>query len=220
VLVCGSLFVIANSTYRIFVPKEINYDGMLIFAIIGVAVNFIAAFITKDGDSLNQKAVNLHMLEDVLGWIVVLVGSIVMKFTNFAMIDSIMSISIGIFILINAIKNVKETLDVLLEKGPRDIHVHDIIHHIKAIDGVVDVHHVHVWTLDGNNHCGTLHVVAKEISHDIKHKIREEFHEHGIEHITIEMEKEGEECHDTTCEIHKSCSRRHNHRHPHHGHHH
>ena len=92
ILLMGSIFVIYNAIVRIFNPVEINYNGMIIFAILGVVINFFAAYFTKEGYSLNQKAVNLHMLEDVLGWAVVLIGAIVMKFTNIIIIDSILSI--------------------------------------------------------------------------------------------------------------------------------
>jgi Co/Zn/Cd efflux system component len=91
-------------------PAKIHYDGMIMFAIVGVGVNLCAAFVTREGDSLNQKAVNLHMLEDVLGWIVVLIGAIVMRFTDFALLDPIMSIGVSLFILINALRNLKEII--------------------------------------------------------------------------------------------------------------
>ncbi|MBR5246131.1 MAG: cation transporter, partial [Clostridia bacterium] len=93
ILLFGSVMVIYNAVMRIFNPVEINYNGMIIFAVVGAVVNFIAAYFTKDGDSLNQKAVNLHMLEDVLGWIVVLIGAIIMRFTDISIIDPIMSIA-------------------------------------------------------------------------------------------------------------------------------
>ena len=105
ILLFGSCAVIYNAVIRIFNPVEINYNGMIIFAVIGALVNFLAAYFTKDGDSLNQKAVNLHMLEDVLGWLVVLVGAVVMRFTDISIIDPILSICVAIFIFINAIKN-------------------------------------------------------------------------------------------------------------------
>ena len=79
ILITGSILVIINAVERIINPTEINYDGMIIFAVFGVIINFFAAQFTKEGDSLNQKAVNLHMLEDVLGWIVVLIGAIVIQ---------------------------------------------------------------------------------------------------------------------------------------------
>ena len=93
ILLLGSVLVIYNAVLRMIRPVEINYDGMIMFAIVGVCVNLGAALLTRNGSSLNQKAVNLHMLEDVLGWIVVLIGAIVMRFTNFYLIDPLMSIT-------------------------------------------------------------------------------------------------------------------------------
>ena len=116
ILLFGSAMVIYNAILRIINPVEINYNGMIIFAIVGVCVNFGAALLTRDGDSLNQKAVNLHMLEDVLGWIVVLVGAIVMRFTDFYVIDPLMSIGVAMFIFINALKNMKEYIDEFKEE--------------------------------------------------------------------------------------------------------
>lgn len=107
-LLIGSIVTICNAISRLIDPAQINYDGMIVFAIVGVGVNLCAAFVTREGDSLNQKAVNLHMLEDVLGWIVVLVGAIVMRFTDFTLLDPIMSIGVSTFVLINALSNLKE----------------------------------------------------------------------------------------------------------------
>lgn len=107
-LLLGSIVTICNAVSRLIDPAKINYDGMIVFAIVGVGVNLCAAFVTREGDSLNQKAVNLHMLEDVLGWIVVLVGAVVMRFTDFTLLDPIMSIGVSAFILINAIRNLIE----------------------------------------------------------------------------------------------------------------
>ena len=95
ILFIGSIFVIYEAIIRIINPIEINYNGMLIISIIGVVVNLIATLVTEEGHSLNQKAVNLHMLEDVLGWIIVLIGSIIMKFTSIAIIDPILSILVA-----------------------------------------------------------------------------------------------------------------------------
>ena len=119
ILLFGSCVVIYNAIQRILTPTPIHYNGMIVFAIVGVVVNLAAALFTREGHSLNQKAVNLHMLEDVLGWIVVLVGAIVMRFTDFALIDPLMSIGVAVFILINAVGNLKEVLDLFLEKQSR-----------------------------------------------------------------------------------------------------
>ena len=201
ILLFGSAMVIYNAILRIINPIEINYNGMIIFAIVGVCINFGAAILTRDGDSLNQKAVNLHMLEDVLGWIVVLVGAIVIRFTDFYIIDPLMSIGVAIFILINALNNLNDVLDLFLEKTPRGISIDEIAEHICEVEGVLGVHHIHVWSIDGRNNYATMHVVVNGDSHTIKHNIRDELKEHGIGHITLEFEAEGEHCHDKLCHV-------------------
>ena len=213
ILLFGSLAVIYNAVMRIISPSEINYDGMIVFAVIGAAVNFIAAYFTKEGDSLNQKAVNLHMLEDVLGWVVVLIGAIIMRFTDIGIIDPLMSIGTSLFILINATKNLKEVLDIFLEKTPDGVNLNELKEHLTEIDGVLDVHHIHIRSIDGYNNYITLHVVAKGDSHNIKHKIREELSEHGINHATIELESEHEHCHEKECHIEHHETGHHHHHH-------
>lgn len=217
ILITGSILVIYNAILRIINPVEINYEGMIIFAVFGIIINFIAAFFTKEGDSLNQRSVNLHMLEDVLGWVVVLIGAIIMKFVNITYIDPIMSIGVAIFILINAIKNLGAILSVFLEKTPKGINVSELKEHLKEIEEVIDVHHVHVWSMDGFSNFATLHIVTRQNNKDIKDKIREELEEHGINHVTIEIEAENEGCSDENCNAHCIDV---NHLHHHHHHHH
>lgn len=202
VLTVGSLFVIFNSINRILNPEPINYNGMIIFAIFGVVINFMAAYFTKDGKSINQKAVNLHMLEDVLGWVVVLIGSILMKFTNIVIIDAIMSIGIAMFILINALKNIQDILDLFLEKIPKDISIEEIKKHILSIEGIDDVHHIHIWSMDGINNYSTMHIVTKKKNiQEIKNKVKEEMQEHNISHTTIEIEDSPNNCQEKECNI-------------------
>lgn len=219
ILLVGSAAVIYNAILRIFNPVEINYDGMIIFAIFGVVVNFLAAYFTSGGHSINQKAVNLHMLEDVLGWAVVLIGALVMRFTDIAIIDPIMSIGVAVFILINAVRNLKEVINLFLAKLPPHLKIDEIKEHICEIDGVLGVHHIHIWSMDGQSNYATMHVVANGNTHEIKHKIREELKEHGINHVTLELENEGEDCHEEHCHVHHEEST-HGHHHHHHGHHH
>ena len=216
ILLFGSVMVIYNAVLRIVNPAEINYNGMIVFAVIGVGVNLAAALFTREGDSLNQKAVNLHMLEDVLGWIVVLIGAVVMKFTDFAIIDPLMSMGVAIFILINAIKNLKEVLELFLEKTPHGIEIHELEEHLLEIPGVLGVHHIHVWSMDGQSNYATMHVVANGDAHEIKHKIRDELREHGIGHATLELESEGEHCHEEHCHVDMGHSSGHHHHHHHH----
>ena len=210
VLTVGSLAVIINSVLRIFNPTPIDYNGMIIFAIIGAVVNFAAAFATHGGHSLNEKAVNLHMLEDVLGWIVVLVGAVVMRFTDFALIDPLMSVGVAVFILINAIKNLKEVLDIFLSKAPKGLETDKIRQKVLDIDGVLDVHHIHITSLDGNQNIATLHIVAKEDFARIKAEVKHRLEHLGIAHTTVETETPEENCEEHSCEISPT----------HHGHHH
>ena len=214
ILLFGSLAVIYNAVLRILNPVEINYNGMIIFAIIGAVVNFGAAYFTREGDSINQKAVNLHMLEDMLGWFVVLIGAIVMKFTEFKLLDPILSIAVAVFILVNAIKNLKDVLDLFLEKTPDNVNINEIVEHIEKIDGVLNVHHIHIRSIDGHNNYATMHIIADGDHHEIKDKVRNELEEHGICHATLELETPNEHCH------HHECYIEHNENHSHHHHHH
>ena len=220
ILLFGSVAVIYNAILRIINPVEINYDGMIVFAIVGALVNLAAAYFTREGDSINQKAVNLHMLEDVLGWVVVLVGAVVMRFTDFAIIDPIMSIGVAVFIFINAIKNLKEVINLFLEKLPAHLKIDEIKEHVCEIEGVLSVHHIHIWSMDGQSNYATMHVVCKGEYSEIKRKIREELKEHGISHVTLELENEGEECGEENCHVEHNHEGGHHHHHHHHGHHH
>ena len=214
ILLIGSIAVIFNAISKIISPSEINYNGMIIFAFIGVSVNLAAAIITRKGKSINQKAVNLHMLEDVLGWIVVLIGSIVMRFTDFYIIDPLMSIGVAIFILISSIKNLKEVLELLLCKAPKDINVSELKAHIAEIDGIIDIHHIHVWSADGYNNYATMHIVTNGNHFEIKNAVRKELSEHNISHATLELELENENCGEKHCNI--NVDNHHTHHHHHH----
>lgn len=217
ILLFGSVTVIYNAILRIKNPVPINYNGMIIFAVIGALVNFLAAYFTKDGDSLNQKAVNLHMLEDVMGWLVVLFGAIIMRFTDISIIDPALSIAVAVFIFINALNNLKEVLDLFLEKIPNNVSIDEIKEHITEIDGVISVHHIHIWSMDGNHNYATMHIVAEENSHKLKDEIRQELKEHGIGHATLEIEDPTDHCHEEHCHIEYS-SNTHSHYHHHHHH--
>ncbi len=216
ILLIGSVMVMYNAIHRIITPTKINYQGMILFAVVGVCVNFSAALFTRDSHSLNQKAVNLHMLEDVLGWGVVLVGAIVMHFTDFSLIDPLMSIGVSLFILVNAVGNLKEEADLFLEKTPPHMDVAQIKDHLETIDGVLEVHHIHLWSMDGHNHYATMHAVTDSNPHKIKHAIREKLAEHGIGHVTLELEASSEHCHETHCYTEFPSHAAHIHHHHHH----
>lgn len=214
ILIISSILVIIGAIQRIIQPEPVDYSGMIILAIAGVVLNSIAAFATHDKSSLNQKAINLHMLEDVLGWIVVLVGAIVMNFTDISIIDPIMSIGVALFILYNALKNLRAVLNIFLEKTPDGIDLSEIKQKLLKIKDVFDVHHIHVHSIDGYTNYATLHVVVSKYSHDLKEEIKHELNHLGISHSTIELELKGEECDEEKCEP-ATLTYSHNHKHHH-----
>ena len=210
ILLVGSILVIIGSIKRLFNPVEVNYDGMIIFAVIGVILNFLAAYVTKEGDSINQKSVNLHMLEDVLGWIIVLIGAIVMHFTDIKVIDSLMSIGVSLFILINSLKNLKKVLDLFLEKTPKDVDIEKLKKHLLEIKDVDDIHHIHVWSIDGYKNYATMHIVTRSKNiKELKSKIRKELEEHNICHSILETEDEV--CSDLECNVEFNIEHHHHH---------
>ena len=210
ILLVGSILVILSSIKRLFNPVDINYNGMIIFALVGVIINFLAAYVTREGDSINQKSVNLHMLEDVLGWVIVLIGAIIMNFTDIKIIDPIMSILVALFILYNALKNLKSVLDLFLEKTPKGIDIDELKKHLLSIEGVDDIHHIHIWSIDGYKTLATMHIVTKvDNVSDIKKKIREELSEHNICHAILETEDEL--CDDIECNMELHTEHHHHH---------
>ena len=199
ILTVGSVLVLVRAVGRLLHPEPVDYGGMLIFAVVGVVLNFLAAWFTREGDSINQKAVNLHMLEDVLGWAVVLLGSVIMKFTGLVWIDPLMSIGVSLFILVESLKSLRDLADLFLEKVPRGMSPEEIKAHLREIKGVLDVHHVHLWSMNGYDCFATMHIVAEGEAEEIKRQVREELGEHGIAHVTLELEKPGERCGEREC---------------------
>lgn len=189
ILMIGSAVMIREAIGRLIHPVEINYRGMILMAVIGVILNLIAAYVTREGDSINQRSVNLHMLEDVLGWIVVLIGAVIMDLTDIGILDSLMSIGVALFIFICAVKNLLRITDLFLEKTPSEISIPQLKEHLSGLAGVEDIHHLHVRSLDGTNHYATLHVVTNVPDlPGLKAAIREELAEHHIIHAVIETE--------------------------------
>ena len=215
ILLLGSAIAIFNAIYRIIFPSDINYDGMILFAIIGVCVNFCAAFFTRNGHTLNQKAVNLHMFEDLLGWITVLIGAVIMRFTHITILDPLMSVGVALFIIVFALKNLKKALDILLEKTPDNIDIGKIRERVMEVEGVLDVHHIHVRSIDGECNCATMHIVTDGEADKTKEAVRDKLHSLGISHTTLELEASYENCHQKNCFIELKSAHRHHHHHRH-----
>ncbi len=204
ILLIGSIFVIRECILRIMDPQEPNAKGMFLLAILGIIVNGIAVLRLRKGSSINERAVTLHMMEDVLGWIAVLVVSIVMMFVYLPILDPLLSIGISIWILSNIYRNLKDTFHVLLQHVPENIDLAALENQIKEIPRIDSLHDVHLWTLDGEENIMTVHLVTfgglttGEQSR-IKKEVRRLCDKAGIHHVTIEFEVRGEACSLSDC---------------------
>lgn len=199
ILTLGSVLILIETIPRIFNPEVADAKGMILLAIIGIIANGAAVLRLKKGDSINEKVVSLHLLEDVLGWAAILVGSIIMYFFDIPVIDPILSIGISVYILIHVIRNIGETLRIFLQGSPAGIDQEIIREKLIEIDGIREIHDLHLWTVDGNYHVVTMHVVTDsgndmETLAKLKVTIRNKLDLLNINHATIEFETKEEIC--------------------------
>lgn len=199
VLIVGSILILSAAIPRIFHPEATHAGGMFFLAIVGVLVNGAAALRLKKGTSINEKVVSLHLLEDVLGWAAILVGSVIMYFFDLPIIDPILSIGIAFFVLSNVYKNVRQSLHIILQGIPNELDIEDISIVLKQFKAIENVHDLHIWSIDGNYNILTVHVVLNENfdtknTPDLKNKIRFSLEGKGIQHATIEFETADENC--------------------------
>ena len=187
ILLLGSVGVVVSAIGRLMNPVPIHYDGMILFAVVGVAVNLTAAFVTREGESLNQKAVNLHMLEDVLTWVVVLVGAVVMRYTDLSILDPLVSVAVAVYIFVHAIGHLRAAVDIFLEKIPDGYTVENVKTRVEEIDGITDAHHVHIRSIDGYTHAASLHVVSERT--DAVAAVTAVLNDMGIPHVTVQVER-------------------------------
>lgn len=199
VLLVGSIFVFMETIPRLFHPAEVNYSGMMWLAVAGLVVNGFAALRLMKGNSISQRAVMLHLLEDVLGWVAVLIGSVIIRYTGWYFIDPLLSVGIGVFILTNVCRNLYAIFRILLQAAPEHMPEDKIKAILLEVPSVKDVHDLHVWTLDGERNIASAHlIVADDISRAdavrVKHDAVDRLKEAGIDHLTVEIEFEGEGC--------------------------
>ena len=207
VLIVGAVFILQKTIPRLLHPEASDAKGMIVFAVIGIAVNGVAALRLARGSTLNERVVALHLLEDVMGWVAILVGSIVMLFADVPILDPILSVGIMTYVLINVFRNLGKSFRIFLQGTPAQLAPAEIERKIRALEGVVDVHDLHLWTLDGQYNVATLHVVvagATDLSaaETIKHRVRSRLKELHVEHATIEIEDENTDCELGDCADH------------------
>lgn len=195
VLIAGSVTVIFFALSRLFDPEPIHGGGMVFFAIFGLGANLTAAYLTRGGESLNQKAVHLHMAEDVLGWTAVLVGAAVYCLTGFAAVDALLSIGVALFIMWGAVQSFRRILPLFLDKTPEGLSVESVKKAVEAVEGVEEVHHLHLRSFDGTVSCATLHIVTcRSDLYELKSEVRQVLADLGIAHATLETEAKDEPC--------------------------
>jgi len=199
VLIVGSIFILSRAVARLFNPEPVNAKGMILFAVLGIIVNGLAMLRVRGGKSLNAQVVAWHLIEDVLGWVAVLIMSIVLLFTDLYILDPIFSILITGFVLYNVIKNLRKTLALFLQAVPENMDLEMIENRLLAIDNVCSSHHTHIWSMDGEHHVLTTHLVVEEdTSQDevlcIKEDINQLSNEMGFLHTTVEIEYGDEKC--------------------------
>lgn len=203
VLIGGSIWVLSEALPRLAEPVMPVTEGMLALAILGVTVNGIAAYRLSKGNTLNEKILNWHLLEDVLGWLAVLIVSIVLQFADWPILDPLLSVGFTLFILTNVARNLWVTGKLFFQAVP-DKAIHEEIQRmLLAIEGVSEVHHQHLWSLDGEHHVLTAHIV---MDHDvgfnsgeysvIKQSIAKVLEQYPLAHTTIEIELKQESCRD------------------------
>lgn len=199
ILIVGSVFILSEAIPRLFSPEPTNAPGMVIFALIGIIINGLAVLRLRGTESMNARVVALHLLEDVFGWVAVLVVSILLIFTDYYILDPILSILFTLFILYNVVRNLRKTIALFLQAVPENLDIEEIEGELRTLDMVQSIHHTHIWSLDGVHHVLSTHVVLHEdVSKDdllcIREEIKFKLRQYDLSHSTIEIEFGEEDC--------------------------
>ncbi|WP_347861605.1 cation diffusion facilitator family transporter [Salimicrobium sp. PL1-032A] len=199
VLIVGSVFILTEAIPRLWNPETPNTLGMMGLAVLGIIVNGAAVLRLRGGDSMNQKVMSWHMLEDVLSWVAVFFVGLAMTFFDLPILDPLASIGITLFILYNVVINLIKTMRLFLEAVPESVDIGKIIKDIEALPHVRSTHHTHLWSLDGEHHAFSTHAVVpstatKEEICGVKESIKSIVDDIHLDHLTIEIEYEDEYC--------------------------
>jgi cobalt-zinc-cadmium efflux system protein len=202
ILVIGSTLILLSAIPNLFAPKFVHGSKMMGIAILGAVFNGIGFYRLKKGDSLNEKVLSWHLLEDVIGWIVILVGSAAIQLWGLYIIDPALTIGLTLYILYNALNSVMEAMNILLEGVPKHIDLDKVRSELTAVQGIQAIHDLHIWSLDGDIDIFTGHIVAERgllLNPDsTRRTIKKILAQNHIEHSTIELESEdfcsGREC--------------------------
>jgi cobalt-zinc-cadmium efflux system protein len=201
VLTAGSIWILFEAIPRLWNPVMPMAEGMALLAVFGVIVNGYAAFKLSHGKSLNERVLNWHLLEDVLGWVAVLIVSIILIFVDWPILDPLLSIGFTLFILVNVLRHLGSTVKLFVQASPDPEVYRKIREQLTSLELVDDAHHLHFWSLDGERHVLTAHiVVSKELECSeralLKQQISQQLAAFELAHTTIELEYPDEACRD------------------------
>lgn len=190
ILMTGSVLVILENITKLFHPQAVNDEGILWLGIIAVSVNVIASLVVRKGKTKNESILSLHFLEDTLGWMAVILMAIVLRFTDWYILDPLLSLVISIFILSKAIPRFWSTLKIFLDAVPEGVDIKQVKSELEQLDHVTSINQLNLWTMDGLEKNAIVHVCLKEIEkmEVCKESIRSKLKDCGFQNITIEVD--------------------------------
>ncbi len=202
ILIAGSVWILAEAIPRLSEPVMPLTEGMMVLAVLGITVNGFAAYKLSGGKTLNERVLNWHLLEDVLGWVAVLLAALVMQFVDWPIIDPLLSIAFTLFILFNVLRNLRSTARLFFQAVPDAGLLAGIEQRLLAQPEVKEVHHLHLWSLDGEQHVLSAHLVVAlddlQQYQQLKRRVEQQLVEFKLLNTMIEIELAGEACRDHT----------------------
>ena len=199
VLLAGSIFVLSEAIPRLLQPEPAHAPGMLAFALIGVVVNGAAALRLRGRQSLNARVAAWHFIEDVLGWVAVLVVAVTLMFVDLPVLDPALAVLITGYILFNVVRHLRRTLMIFMQAVPEEIDLRELENRLGTLAHVRSTHHTHMWSMDGAHHVLTSHIVVdSQTTKGEVARLRKEVaglcDEYDFAHTTIEIEWGDDEC--------------------------
>ena len=190
ILMIGSVLVILENVTKIVHPQPVNEEGILWLGIIAVAINVLASLVVRKGKTKNESILSLHFLEDTLGWLAVILMAIILRFTDWYILDPLLSLVISIFILSKAIPRFWSTLKIFLDAVPEGVETAEIEKELAALANVKSINQLNLWTMDGLEKNAIVHVCLEEIEHIeyCKESIRNLLKDYGFQNVTVEVD--------------------------------
>ena len=192
ILMTGSALVILENITKLFHPQAVNDEGILWLGIIAVSINVLASLVVRKGKTKNESILSLHFLEDTLGWLAVILMAIVLRFTDWYILDPLLSLVISIFILSKTIPRFWSTLKIFLDAVPEGVDIKQVKSDLEQLDHVTSINQLNLWTMDGLEKNAIVHVCLKEIEkmEVCKESIRSKLKDCGFQNITIEVDED------------------------------